>query len=59
MTSYDTWLAQQVNIHMSGCTPKVIGIHQEPSEGDYMTIPIYSCEECDNEECEYWEEFHK
>ena len=55
---YDTWLMRQAEYYCTPCEPKVIGIHQEPSDGEVMTSPIYNCEECDNEECEYWKEYN-
>ena len=59
MTSYDTWLAQQVDNYMQGCEPTVVGVHQEPQDGEISSEPIFNCEDCDNDECEDWKEFHE
>ena len=59
MTSYDTWLAQQVEDYMRVCEPTVVGVHQEPQDGEIASEPIFNCEDCDNDECEYWKEFHE
>ena len=44
---------------MRDCEPTVVGVHQEPQDGEIASEPIFNCEDCDNEECEYWKEFHE
>ena len=58
MTSYDDYLAQQVAIHTEPCEPKVVGKHQEPSDGEIMTEPIYNCENCEESDCDYWKDYN-
>lgn len=57
--SHDTWLAQQVEDYMRDCEPTVVGVHQEPQDGEIASEPIFNCEDCENDECEYWEQFHE
>lgn len=57
--NYDSWLAEKVEEYNSLCTPKAIGIHQEPSDGEYSTILIYNCEECDDKNCIYWHDYNE
>ena len=40
------------------CKPKVIGAHQEPSDGEVMTEYIYNCENCECKSCKYWQEYN-
>lgn len=66
--SYDDYLAQRVEDYMNSfCDgePKVIAVNKEyeftNEDGSIETSDsyTYSCEECDNKECEHWHEFHK
>lgn len=38
------------------CEPKVIRAEKEYEPDGYSLNYIYNCEECDNNECEYWGE---
>ena len=66
--AYDNWLAQQVDKYMDsscGGEPQVIDSYQEYDGQDEngnietSTVYVYSCEECDNDNCEHWKEFHQ
>lgn len=41
------------------CEPKTIRAEKEYEPDGYSTVYIYNCEECSNEECEYWAEYNK
>ena len=56
--NYDTWLAQQVDNYMQWCEPTVVEVHQEPQDGEIASEPIFNCEYCNNDECEYWDTYH-
>lgn len=56
--NYDTWLAQQVDNYMQWCEPTVVEVHQELQDGEIASEPIFNCEYCDNDECEYWDTYH-
>ena len=56
--NYDTWLAQQVDNYMQWCEPTVVEVHQEPQDGEIASEPIFNCDYCDNDECEYWDTYH-
>ena len=65
---YDSWLYQQADNYMeSFCDgePKVIGAEQEfegyDDDGGVLTSTsyTYSCEECEEKDCEHWKEFHE
>jgi hypothetical protein len=58
MTNYDSWLAQQVEDYMQECEPSVIRVHHEPSDGEIASEPIFNCYDCDNCDCEHWQDFH-
>ena len=55
---YDAWLAQQVDNYMQWCEPTVVEVHQEPQDGEIASEPIFNCDYCDNDECEYWDTYH-
>ena len=66
--SYDAYLAKCVeDYYDSFCDgePKVIGVEKEYEGRDedgnieYSESYTYSCEECDNRECEHWKEYHE
>ena len=65
--AYDNWLAQQVDRYMEGfCDgePAVINSYEEYEGKDEngnietSTVYVYNCEDCDNDICEHWKEFH-
>ena len=56
--NYDTWLAQQVDNYIQWCEPTVVEVHQEPQDGEIASEPIFNCDYCDNDECEYWDTYH-
>ena len=59
MYGYDDYSAEQIDYYMTGCAPKVMGIHREyEGNDDYSANPIYNCDECDNRECGYWNEYN-
>lgn len=60
---YDAWLERQVDEFMKGCEPEVIRVDKQyegtfNGEAEFSDDRIYNCEECDNEECEYWSEYN-
>lgn len=64
---YDAYLAQQVDDYMSsGCDgePYIIDAQEEfegyDDEGniEYSMDYTYSCEDCNEKDCEHWKEFH-
>ena len=66
--AYDSWLLNQADEYMeSFCEgePKVVGSEKEfegyDSDGniEYSTSYTYSCEDCDDRECEHWKDFHQ
>ena len=66
--AYDSWLLKQADEYMeSSCDgePQVVDSYQEyegkDSEGNVetSTVYVYSCEDCDNDECDHWREFHE
>ena len=68
MSTYDSWLLQQAEKYMSNAfcdgEPEVIDSYQEYECKDEngnietSTAYVYNCEECDNDNCEHWKEFH-
>ena len=58
MSEYDNWLLNQAELHTAPCEPKVIAVHLEPSDGEIQREPIYNCENCQECNCDYWEEFN-
>lgn len=40
------------------CEPKIISAEKEYEPDGYSMSYTYNCEECDNEECEYWSEYN-
>ena len=67
MSAYDSWLLRQADEYMeSFCDgePKVIDAYKEfegyDSEGnpEYSMDYTYSCEDCEETDCEYWKQFH-
>lgn len=65
---HDAWLLSQADEYMeSFCEgePKVINTEEEfegyDEDGRVITSTnyIYSCEECEEKECEHWKDFHK
>ena len=67
MSSYDSWLLKQADDYMERTTcegPHVIDVHYEYEGTDengrveYSTDYVYSCEECEETECEDWKDFH-
>ena len=68
MSTYDSWLLQQAEEYMSNAfcdgEPEVIDSYQEYEGKDEngnietSTVYVYNCEDCDNDECKYWKEFH-
>ena len=64
---YDSWLLQQADNYMNSfCEgePKVIDAekefegYDEDGNVEYSMSYTYSCQECDETNCEYWKEFH-
>ncbi len=41
------------------CEPEVIRAEKQYEPDGYSMDYIYNCEECDHEECEYWEKYNK
>ena len=68
MSTYDSWLLQQAEEYMSNAfcdgEPEVIDSYQEYEGQDEngnietSTVYVYNCEDCDNDNCEHWKEFH-
>lgn len=52
---YELWLDR------AGCTcePKIIRAEKQYEPDGYSMDYTYNCEECDYEECEYWEKYNK
>lgn len=40
------------------CEPTVIRAEKEYEPDGYSMNYTYNCDECDNEECEYWSEYN-
>ena len=64
---YDAYLAQQVEDYMSsGCDgePQIVDAEKvyEGTDADgnieYSMDYTYSCEDCDETDCEHWKDFH-
>ena len=56
VAGYDNWLLQQADEYMSDCEPKIIKAEKAYEPDGYSMEYTYNCDECDNEECEYWKE---
>ncbi len=56
MTAYDQWLLNQAEKYTTSCEPKVVGTHQEPQDGEISTEPIFNCEDCQECDCDFWED---
>ena len=64
---YDSWLLQQADEYMSsGCdgepqivdAEKVFEGYDEDGRMEYSMDYTYSCEDCEETDCEHWKEFH-
>lgn len=55
---YDTWLAKQADYYCTPCEPTVISAEKVYEADGYSMDYTYNCEECDNEDCEYWREYN-
>lgn len=58
MSEYDNWLLNQAEQHTAPCEPKVIAVHLEPQDGEISRENVYNCENCQECNCDYWEEFN-
>jgi hypothetical protein len=65
---YDSWLLQQADEYMSsGCdgepqivdAEKVFEGYDEDGRMEYSTDYTYSCEDCEETDCEHWKDFHQ
>lgn len=59
MTDYDSWLFKQAEEHTAPCEPKVVAVHLEPQDGEIAREPVYNCENCQECDCDYWEDFNE
>ena len=55
---YDTWLMRQAEYYCTPCEPTIISAEKVYEADGYSMDYTYNCEECDNEECEYWKEYN-
>lgn len=53
---YDTWLMRQAEYYCTPCEPTIVSAEQVYEADGYSMDYIYNCDNCDNEECEYWKE---
>lgn len=55
--NYDDYLADKVEEYMEEmyCEPKIVKGYQD-EDGGWTTV--YNCEDCDNEECDYFSDWH-
>ncbi len=58
MSTYDQWLLNQAEQATAPCEPKVVAVHLEPADGEIQKEPVYNCENCQECDCEYWEDFN-
>lgn len=61
MYSYDTYLAQRADKYMDNfCQgePKVVSAEMEYEPDGNSISYTYSCQECENKDCEYWQEYN-
>lgn len=59
VAGYDSWLLKQADEYMNNfCEgePKIIRAEKAYEPDGYSMEYTYNCDECDNEECEYWKE---
>jgi hypothetical protein len=65
---YDSWLLQQADEYMSsGCDgePQIVNAEKvyEGTDADgnieYSIDYTYSCEDCEETDCEHWKDFHQ
>jgi len=56
MSDYDNWLLKQAEEHTAPCEPKVVAVHLEPQDGEIAKEPVFNCENCQECDCDYWEE---
>ena len=58
MTQYDQWLMDLADQANTPCEPKVVDVHLEPSDDTISRENIFNCENCQECNCEYWEEYN-
>lgn len=58
MREYDNYLDKLADEYYSGCEPKIVRKWYQPMDDSYVLEPMYNREECSEEDCEHWKDFH-